>query len=124
MPGQNHEKRGFLRHPIHTPLRLQLEREPTPVSVESADLSLGGLCFLWKNRLLKGNTVHISIPVKEKLFEVEARVAYAKPDRKTGRFRVGVAFVNPVSAFKAKLAEESLEILEYRKTISEKLVRE
>lgn len=91
---------------------------------ESTDLSLGGLSFLWKNKLSKGNTLHISIPVKEKLFEIEARVAYAKPDRKTGRYRIGVSFFNPASAFKAKLAEESLEILEYRKTISEKLGRD
>ena len=115
------EKRRFLRHPIHAPIQLDVERQKNLKAVESSDLSLGGLSFLWAKRLSKGEVLRIGIPVKQKLFEVVGRVVYAKEDRKTGRYRTGVSFVDPSSTFKAKLAEEALEILEFRKKISKEL---
>ncbi len=65
--------------------------------------------------------IHFGIPVKQKTFEVTGRVVYSKEDRKTGRFRTGISFVDPSSTFTAKLAEEALEILEYQKKISKEL---
>ena len=76
---------------------------------------------MWKQRLTKGRSIGLTIPVKEKLFKINARVAYSEEDRKTGKFRTGVSFVDSPSAFKAKIAEEALEILEYQKEISKKL---
>ncbi len=49
---------------------------------------------------------------------------YSKEDRKTGAYRTGVSFHDPCSALRAKLAEEALKILEYRKTLSKELGRE
>lgn len=115
------EKRKYLRHPIHAPIRLDVEREKNGKTLESSDLSLGGLSFFWAKRLPKGEMIRIGLPVKQKLFEVVGRVIYTKEDRKTGRFRTGVSFVDPSSTFKAKLAEEALEILEFRKKISKEL---
>ena len=118
------EKRRYARHPIHSPLSLDFERSDDRKTVETKDLSLGGLSFLWAKRLVKGRLLRLTIPVKEKLFEVVGRVAYSKEDRKTGRYRTGVFFTDPSSTFKAKLAEEALEILEFRKRISHELGHE
>ena len=74
------EKRRFLRHPIHAPIQLDVERQKNLKAVESSDLSLGGLSFLWAKRLSKGEVLRIGIPVKQKLFEVIGRVVYAKED--------------------------------------------
>ena len=111
------EKRKFFRHPIHAPIKLELTRSEPWVS-ETADISLGGLSFLWKQRLSKGNVVRVSIAVKEKIFDVQGRVMYSAEDRKTGKCRSGILFVDPPSAFKARLAEQALEILEYRHSLA------
>ena len=112
------EKRAYYRHPIRVPMKLHLSRQKQVVETPSSDISLGGLSFLWRDRLAKGNLLDINIPVKEKIFLIKAKVVYSREDRKTGRFKTGVLFCDSPSAFRAKLAEEALEIMEYQKKIS------
>ena len=88
---------------------------------ESKDVSLGGLSFVWPSRLSKGCLLTLSIPVKEKVFDVRARVAYSRGYKKSNQYNTGVAFLNSPDAFKAKLAEEVLQIIEYQKSISREL---
>ena len=121
-PGQ--EKRKFFRHPIHWPIELELVDRIPSFTSSSHDISLGGLCFYWRNRLPKGKSISLIIPVREASFEVKAKVVYSKEDRKTGAYRTGVSFHDPSSALRAKLAEEALKILEYRKTLSKESGRE
>ncbi|MBI4432000.1 MAG: PilZ domain-containing protein [Candidatus Omnitrophica bacterium] len=118
------EKRKFFRHPIHSPIRLTLNRHVETGVSQASDISLGGLSFLWKNKLSKGACVNLSIAVKDKFFEVRGKVMYSKEDKKTGKFRTGVIFVDPPSAFKARLAEQALEIIEYQHSLSRQLDRE
>ena len=118
------EKRKFFRHPIHAPIKLQVDKRPESLSIKSQDISLGGLSFLWGSKLAKGDFVSLFISVKQKFFEVKGRVAYSVPDARSGQFRNGVAFADSPSAFKAKLAEEALEILKYRRTLSRELGRQ
>ena len=115
------ERRKFFRHPIQVPLRLRPTQKKTGVAGRSHDLSLGGLNFIWPKKLSRGTLLDITIPVKERLFELRAKVAYAREDRKTARYSIGVSFVDFPSAFKARLAEEVLQILEFRKSISREL---
>ncbi len=93
-------------------------------STKSLDVSLGGLSFLWHRKLVRGSLIDINIAVKNKRFEMRSQVAYAKEDPKTGKFRTGVCFTDYPSAFMARLAEEMLEMLEYRKVLSRRLGRE
>ena len=118
------EKRHFFRHPIHVPIRLRVAENERTYTSSSSDISLGGLNFSWPKKLSKGTLIAITIPVKEKSFDVRARVVYSKEDRRTAHYSTGVSFVDFPSAFKAKLAEEVLQILEYRKSISRELGRE
>jgi c-di-GMP-binding flagellar brake protein YcgR len=112
------EKRRFFRHPIHVPIRLRVAETDAYLPSHSADISLGGLNFSWSKKLAKGTLLDITIPVKEKLFDIRARVVYSKEEHESARYRTGVSFVDFPSAFKAKLAEEVLQILEYRKSMS------
>ncbi len=121
-PGK--ERRNYFRHPIQVPLRLRPAKNTLSASVISQDLSLGGLNFIWPRKLSRGSLLDITIPVKEKLFELRARVAYSREDRKTARYFTGVTFIDFPSAFKARLAEEVLEIMEFQKTISRELGHE
>ena len=112
------EKRRFFRHPISVPIRLRVSDNEQTYPSHSSDISLGGLNFSWSKKLSRGTLLDITIPVKEKMFDIRAKVVYSKEDRKSARFRTGVSFIDFPSAFKAKLAEEVLQILEYRKSIS------
>ena len=112
------ERRKFFRHPIQVPLKLRLKERAAEMSSQSREISLGGLSFVWPRKLSRGSFLNITIPVKEKLFELSAQVAYSREDRKTARYFTGVTFVDFPSAFKARLAEEVLQILEFRKSIS------
>lgn len=124
MGSSGKERRKFFRHPIQVPLRLKPAQKSLRVEVRSQDLSLGGLSFTWPRKLSRGTLLDITIPVKEKLFELRAKVAYAREDRKTARYATGVTFVDFPSAFKARLAEEVLQIMEFRKSISQELGHE
>ena len=115
------EKRSFYRHPVNVPIQLRIEKAPDAYVSESKDISLGGLSFVWPSRISKGSLLTISIPVKEKVFDVRARVAYSKSYKKSNQYRTGAAFIGSPDAFKAKLAEEVLQIIEYQKSISREL---
>jgi len=118
------ERRQFFRHPISVPIRLRVATHERLLTSSSSDISLGGLNFSWSKKLPKGTLIDITIPVKERFFDVKAKVVYSKEDKKTARFRTGVSFTDFPSAFKARLAEEVLQILEYRKMISRELGHE
>lgn len=113
------ERRHFLRHPIEIPIGVRPEYDKRQTVSKSADVSEGGLSFLWNRPIRKDTSLRITIPVKEKRFTVKGQVVYSEKDAGTGLFRTGVLFTDRSSAFTAKLAEETLEILEYRRTLSE-----
>ena len=106
---------------MNVPIELQLAKKEDSFLSQSLDLSLGGLSFLWPAKLSRGSLVQITIPVKQKLFQIKAKVVSSKEHGKSARFRTGVCFQDTPSAFKAKLAEEVLQILEYRKSLSRQL---
>ncbi len=118
------ERRKYFRHPIQVPLKLRPAQGGSDPAVRSHDLSLGGLNFIWSQKLSRGTMLDITIPVKEKNFELRAKVTYSREDRKTAHYSTGVTFVDFPSAFKARLAEEVLQILEFRKSISRERGRE
>ena len=111
------DRRQFLRHPIQVPIRLRVARHTEAKRSQCRDLSLGGLNFSWPKKLLRGTILDITIPVREKLFELRGKVVFCKEDRKTAYYRTGVSFIDFPSAFKARLAEEVLQIMEFRRTI-------
>ena len=118
------EKRRFYRHPMSVPITLTAAKEKKEGRSKSLDISLGGLSFLWPRRLRKGALLDVKVAVKKKLFGIRSKVAYAKEDPKTGKFRTGVCFMDTPSAFMARLAEEMLEIMRYRKNLSRQFGRE
>ena len=118
------ERRKFFRHPIQVPIRLRVAEKGAAAVIASHDISLGGLNFVWPKKLLKGTLLDITIPVKEKFFDLRGKVVFCREDRKTARYSTGVSFVDFPSAFKARLAEEVLQILEFRKAISRQLGHE
>ena len=81
------------------------------------DVSEAGLCFFADRSITKGTTLEVSIPVKDQLFKMKARVAYSLKDSRTGMYRTGISFRDSTSLYHAKLAEEILSIERYREKL-------
>ena len=100
------------------PLTLDVTGQKLPTRL--SNISLGGLCFFWPTPLSKGSLIKIHIPVKEKRFDIKGAVTYSREIDKH-QYETGVAFLDTPNAFRAKLAEELLQIVKFRKTESERL---
>lgn len=118
------EKRRFFRHPVSVPIQYQAISAKSSDKSASVDVSEGGMCFFSSQYLPVGTKLSLSIPVGHQLFKVKGQVAYCASSGGEYRFRTGVAFLDPASAFRAKLAEEILQISEYQKKISREEGRE
>ena len=112
------EKREFFRHPIKVPIQLTRVENDTAVNARAEDLSQGGLAFLWPESIAEGTPLQLSIPIEKQLFKMKARVTHSQKDTDTGLFKTGVCFEDSVSSFRAKLAEEIIEIRQYREKMS------
>lgn len=112
------EKREFFRHPIKVPIQLTRVENNTALNARAEDLSQGGLAFFWPESIPEGTYLQLSIPVEKRLFKMNAHVTHSQKDEDTGLFKTGVCFEDSVSSFRAKLAEEILQIREYRESMS------
>ena len=115
------EKRQFLRHPINVPILIQRSLRREASSSESINVSPGGLSFMTPQKLVRGDKLTITIPVKDKRFRIKGRVVYSVREEKRRLYKTGVFFSDHTSAFEAKLAEETLEVINYQKKISKTL---
>ena len=116
--GIENEKRKFFRHPIKVPIQLTRVENNTAVNTHAEDLSQGGLAFFWPEPIPEGTHLQLSIPVEKQLFRMKAHVTHSQKDAATGLFKTGVCFEDSVSSFRAKLAEEILQIRQYREKMS------
>lgn len=112
------EKRHFIRHPFHLPIRVRR----TPAAARASEtrtfnVSEGGLAFVWSRRLQHGASLLILIPVRTKIFELAASVVYSRKIPRKQAYLTGVCFHDASTAFRAKLAEETLEIIDYQRRI-------
>ncbi|HNX68688.1 MAG TPA: PilZ domain-containing protein [Candidatus Omnitrophota bacterium] len=112
------EKREFFRHPIKVPIQLTKVADESSAALKTEDLSQGGLSFFWPENLPEGMHLQLSIPVEKQLFKMSAHVAYCRKDTGTGLFKTGVCFEDAASAFRAKLAEEIIQIRQYCEKMS------
>ncbi len=112
------EKRKFFRHPIKVPVQLtRVEGNPAE-NARAEDLSQGGLAFFWPEYIPEGTHLQLSIPIEKQLFKMRACVTHSRKDTATDLFKTGVYFEDPLSSFRAKLAEEIIQIRQYREKMS------
>ena len=116
--GMENEKRQFFRHPIRVPIQLSRVENSAAKNARAEDLSQGGLAFFWPEPFAEGTHLQLSIPIEKQLFKIMAHVTHSQRDESTGLFKTGVRFEDSVSFFRAKLAEEIIQIRQYREKIS------
>lgn len=116
--GMENEKRKFFRHPIKVPIQLTRVENDAAMSGRAEDLSQGGLAFFWPEPIPEGTHLQLSIPVEKQLFKMKAKVMHSRRDQETGLFKTGVCFEDSISSFRAKLAEEIIQIRQYREKMT------
>lgn len=113
---ESNNKRKFYRHPINVPIRVHELTSKSFQRSESVDISEGGICFMADRFLAKGASVGLSIAVQNTVFKINGQVAYCNRVATVNRYRTGIAFQDQNDAFRAKLAEQMLEIKKYQAT--------
>jgi hypothetical protein len=109
------ERRHFIRHPICYPL--EFEHAPKNISekTKALNVSEGGLLFLSRYALKRGDSIVLKMPLASKVFRVKARVMHVSKDRDNrSLYNIGVSFFSYSDAFKVKLVEQLYLIDEYR----------
>ncbi len=112
------DKRQFYRHPVSVPIEFQASQH-RPQRTTSVDLSEGGICFLAERSLAKGVSISLKIPVGNHIYSMDGQVAYSNRVPSLNRFKTGVSFNDPDTAFRARLVEEMLQVKIYQKKLSE-----
>jgi hypothetical protein len=114
--------RQFIRHPSAIPIEVgnldqRVGNEPLAVN-----LGLGGLAFTSDVKLPPGLIVEVRIPSMFPMFTTRGRVAWCKSCDEC--YQLGVAFLDPEDAFRARMIEQICHIENYRNSVRESEGRE
>lgn len=89
-------------------MRFQLGPGLSPHSSETLDISFAGLAFMAHIPLEAGSRIQITVGLKERAYDLRARVAYSTP-QENGRYRIGVSFLDPKGDFRRELTEVAVD---------------
>jgi len=115
------ERRRFYRHPLCMPIRFYEKQERIPDASRALNVSDHGICFMTPRFIPKRTRVNVTIPVGGSVFKINGVVVYSNHEPYGEQYKTGVAFSDQTSAFRAKLAEQIIQIDRYRKRASQKL---
>lgn len=111
------EQRRFIRHTMDVPI--QVEEASAAASPErTVDLSVGGLSFESDHCPPIDRVIRLRIPTVEPPFVGEGRVVWCQRER-TGRFVVGVQFLDAETAFRSRMVEQVCSIEKYRRDVEQ-----
>jgi hypothetical protein len=107
--------RQFIRHPAEIPIEVRAGSEKPSVTRSVQNVSLGGLAFRSDAELEPGTMVDVRIPFVQPMFETIARVAWCSAHG--AEFELGVEFLDPQDAYRARMVEQVCHIEDYRKGV-------
>jgi hypothetical protein len=97
------------------PLEVDRVGGSTPLTEQGINVSYGGLAFLSTACPSVGEILRIRIAVVDPAFEGRARVAWCRPE--SGKFLVGVQFLDSTAAFQSRMVQQVCSIENYRKEV-------
>lgn len=104
--------RHFIRHPADIPIEISANHSSLPGSHHASNLGLGGLAFHSEHKLDPGSVIALHISLVRPAFSVSARVVWCRASE--SGFDLGVEFLDPDDAFRARMVEQVCHIEEYR----------
>jgi hypothetical protein len=112
------EKRAFIRHPSDVPLDIRLDNPEIPVETGLNNVGAGGLAIISNTPFRINSVLSVRIPHIQPVFEVRGRVVWCKES--SGRYEIGVEFIETKDAFGVRMAEQICHIERYKKEIRDK----
>lgn len=116
--------RKYIRHPSRIPIDFQIDDTASPTIYQTKDVSQGGLCFQTDRPMPRGKKIRLRIPLAfqigvvreqgedQERFEAEGVVAWCC--KESGRYAVGVKFLDPGTRFGVRMVEQVCHIEHYR----------
>lgn len=107
--------RHFIRHPADIPIEISAGDPSIRGSHHTQNLGLGGLAFYCEHEVDPGSVIALSIPVVRPVFSTSARVVWCRAGQRG--YELGVEFLDPEDAFRARMVEQVCHIEEYRQAV-------
>jgi hypothetical protein len=104
--------RQFMRHPANITIEVTAGAELDHAARCSRNVGLGGLAFQSDRPLAKGAVIELRIPIVRPAFETRARVVWCRESE--AGYDLGVEFLDPNDAFRARMVEQICHIEDYR----------
>ncbi|WP_137937411.1 PilZ domain-containing protein [Chitinivorax sp. B] len=114
--------RQFIRHPASVPIEITSCESSQLATGEALNISVGGLAFGSTRRAEKGEMVAVRIPGVRPVFESNAQVIWC--NELPPGYELGVAFLDPEDAFRARMVEQVCQIEQYMLYVREHEHRE
>ena len=114
-PPGHRAPRAYIRHPADIPIEVAAAGAPARPIRHTHNVSMGGLAFESDAAFLPDSIVMIRIRSVRPVFETRARVVWCSVG--TRAYELGVEFLDPEDAFRARMVEQVCHIEEYREEV-------
>jgi hypothetical protein len=104
--------RNFIRHPADIPIEVTTVDQGGGRAPRLVNVGLGGLAFRSHSAFRPSHVVKVRIGHVRPAFETTARVAWCRASE--GEYELGLAFIDPDDAFRARMVEQVCHIEHYR----------
>ncbi|GIZ11770.1 PilZ domain-containing protein [Pseudomonas sp. NCCP-436] len=103
--------RKFLRHPSDMPVELVVRKQSLISGQRLHNISLGGGACNSPRRFRRGTAVELRVPLLGDQARCPGVIAWCKSQN--GGYRVGIAFIDEDSLFRARMIEQICQIQRY-----------
>ena len=104
--------RQFMRHPADIPIEVGAGDDALHGAHHTSNLGVGGLAFHCEREIDPGRVISVRSPLVRPVFSTHARVVWCRSSAEG--FDLGVEFLDPDDAFRARMVEQVCHIEEYR----------
>ena len=111
-------RRAFIRHTADVPLEVRAVPGSAGKTLQSSNVSVGGLSFVSDEPLEVGSAIEIRIAEVDPPFQARARVVWSSPEG-GGGYCTGVQFLDSSDAFRVRMVEQVCTIERYRRAVRE-----
>lgn len=117
MQPMSHAKRRFIRHPFDIPIEISASGH-SPARPHLRDVCHGGVSFHARQPAPPGQRLRIRIGLLQPPFEADGEVMWCEAEA-DGGFEIGVSFLNPEDAYRARMMEQICHIEQYRRDVQD-----
>ncbi|QRY77020.1 PilZ domain-containing protein [Pseudomonas sp. PDNC002] len=105
--------RQFLRHPCDLPVELVIRKQTFLPRQRLHNISLGGVACNSPRGFRRGTSIELRIPLLGDAARYAGIVAWSR--KQNSDYRVGIAFIDEDTLFRARMIEQVCQIEHYRR---------